>query len=248
MHEREAKKQPPTWLYVGPVVITMALMRSGAQSHGAIEGAIVGGIVGGAVGLISYGIWRAWLRFKQSPATKRNQFEIDDAIPHAALKKTEQPDIDDAIRQVRLEAHVPQSEPHSDRVSAPEAKQSNFIVKHWRGELPLPVSYWVMVVFLTFVVTYIYEIAGKGVAETDFGPLGIGLTEVAFVTPLLAITAWQLVGTWRSAGNYMKSSKTPFWGGLARFVVLMACIRAAVEFYTVSGPMLSQAVNMALIR
>jgi len=151
-----------------------------------------------------------------------------------------------AVPSEPITTEPPQSDVSAAKADLRPMKKSNFIVRHWRGELPLPVSYWILVVLLGLVVVYLCGVAADALAAVDIGPLAIGLYVVALITLLLAITAWQLVGTWRSAGNYMKSSKTPFWGGLARFVVIIACIRAAVDFYTLAGPMLSAGVNLAL--
>jgi hypothetical protein len=104
----------------------------------------------------------------------------------------------------------------------------NFIVKNWRGELPLWKSYWiagfagslVLGVLAAIVVAVISEISGA-----DYDPLAIFATLVATWVLQLLFSIWQSVGVWRSAGRYIADrlavGKRAVWGRLARAGVLL---------------------------
>jgi hypothetical protein len=73
----------------------------------------------------------------------------------------------------------------------------NFIIKNWRGELPLWKSYWIagfagslaLGVLAAIVVVVISAISGS-----DYDPLPIFATLVAIWVLQLLFSAWQFVG------------------------------------------------------
>ena len=78
-------------------------------------------------------------------------------------------------------------------------KKSSYIGAHWRGELPLGQSYWVNV-FLVGVFLVIVEAMMTPVLRAQHLSLTTLLIMIAIYAPIrLAITVWQVVGTFRSA-------------------------------------------------
>ena len=86
---------------------------------------------------------------------------------------------------------------------APVIGHSNFIVRHWRGELPLWVSYWVINFLGNFCVVAIpILIAAVFASRSGYYPISIFATLTVTWACTLVLTWWQLVGTWRSAVRY----------------------------------------------
>jgi ATP-dependent protease ClpP protease subunit len=97
-------------------------------------------------------------------------------------------------------------------------KGGGYIGRHWRGELPLGVSYWVNGVLLTFVAT-VAE-ASLGAADIVQAPRLITSSYAILSTLIVAASVWQLVGIWRSARRTIEErrsqGKTAIWAGLAQ--------------------------------
>src|SRR5262245_8191534 len=81
-------------------------------------------------------------------------------------------------------------------------RRANYLVRHWRGDLPLHVSYWINGV-LTNVVAMAVLIVPIILTHIDInygGALGWG----AFWATLILLNLWQVVGIWRSAARHIK--------------------------------------------
>ena len=92
---------------------------------------------------------------------------------------------------------VPKDYAHP-RTAAARGK-SSYIGAHWRGELPLAQSYWINV-FLIGVLLLIVEAMMTPLLRAQHLSLTSLLILLAIYAPLrLALTVWQVVGTFRSA-------------------------------------------------
>jgi hypothetical protein len=96
-------------------------------------------------------------------------------------------------------------------------RKENYLSRHWRGELSLPVAFWVNYVG----VEAIYFPIGKIMESNEVGD-SVG---IPFMLTLLPITIWQCVGTWRSAGN-----RGGFWSVAVRVCVAVGILEAVVGY------------------
>lgn len=107
-----------------------------------------------------------------------------------------------------------------------------YIVKHWKGELSLPVSYWINGVllgwFIAFGATWFTNNAEVVLAPYLKWPAIQGLFVLQLIL-VVAIAIWMGVGIWRSAGNSMKAGRYT-WPAIARFLVL---VQGALFFYNI---------------
>jgi hypothetical protein len=87
----------------------------------------------------------------------------------------------------------------SSPINRDTERKGNYLSRHWRGQLSLPVAFWVNYV----VLSVIYFAIGKIMESNEVGD-GVG---IPFMLIWLPIIIWQCVGTWRSAGN-----RGGFWG------------------------------------
>jgi hypothetical protein len=112
---------------------------------------------------------------------------------------------------------------------APVIGHSNFIVRHWRGELPLWVSYWVINFLGNFCVVAIpILIAAVFASRSGYYPISIFATLTVTWACTLVLTWWQLVGTWRSAVRYSSTreqqGRRTLWGTLAQIAVIFGVL------------------------
>jgi hypothetical protein len=111
-----------------------------------------------------------------------------------------------------------------------------YLVRHWRGELPLGVAWWVNVVALT----------AASLALDAYGP-ALGLapaieTRAAFtallaggLAVLLLLPAWQLVGVFRAADRHAAEVGTILAARATQSVATLLTVLLAIRFMVFAG-------------
>lgn len=125
---------------------------------------------------------------------------------------------------------------------APERK-ANYLVRHWRGELSLPVSYWVNGILTTLAAAFLAE-AITQVDMTRRPTLG-AVVYLQFMVFICIATIWQLVGIWRSSDNHVSRGGSESWAGLAKFAVIIGLLRTFGEMGTTILPAATEMVKIA---
>ncbi len=101
-------------------------------------------------------------------------------------------------------------------------------MRHWRGELPLWVSFWIITVLGIVPLFVPMFVVGTMFGHYDFSArrmflMGFG---AAFASVLMAL--WQLVGTWRSAFKYKQSrirlGRSTVWSNVTYLIVAPATL------------------------
>ncbi|WP_441967017.1 hypothetical protein [Microvirga sp. 2MCAF38] len=125
---------------------------------------------------------------------------------------------------------------------------NNFIARHWRGEFPLWVSYWIFGFVANIACLAFATLIGAALSHANgYNPIGILATIVSVWLGLALILIWQLVGIWRSANGHINQKKSSIWAGLAKFAVLAGIARAAMEFGQSGYPQIVEASRMAFL-
>lgn len=121
----------------------------------------------------------------------------------------------------------------------------SYIARHWRGEIALPVSYWVNNFLLTlFLVMFVKAILlSESIVKTP--KLAMAICVMLWFLSA-AVTLWQLVGTWRSATKYIALGKSKTWGNLARIAIIIGFIRAIVDFISIGVPQVTEFAQIAI--
>jgi hypothetical protein len=91
----------------------------------------------------------------------------------------------------------------------------NYISLHWRGELCLPVSYWINGVLLSITL---YVLSASGVAASPWLLQLFGASLGVVGIPIIAV--WQLIGIYRSA-----KLRVGFWPRMAKLCVGFGWLR-----------------------
>jgi len=109
-------------------------------------------------------------------------------------------------------------------------KIKNLIINFWRGDLSLAVSYWFFYNLGPTLVIILIESFTKTESNLEFFLYSIvGIYFYFFAS----------IGTWRSAGIYIKTNKPPFWGYLMRVIIvvlyfpLLALLLAVIKLFIV---------------
>ena len=108
-------------------------------------------------------------------------------------------------------------------------QRRSYVVRHWRGELSLPLSYWINAMLVGIVAAAI----GRGVGEVSAElrdprldlAIGLALMLVGLVLPV-----WQIVGVWRSAGRHRARGGSRFWAIAARVLMVLGALRVVAVY------------------
>ena len=128
----------------------------------------------------------------------------------------------------------------------------NFVARHWRGQLPLWVSYWV----INFVVgvssaLIVASIVAVFRSDDDYEPTLTFIMFAAIWMVVAVLSIWQIVGLWRSANRHIAmraaTGKGSFWARAAQVAAILMAINAAMLFVREGVPQLGEAVRIAFM-
>lgn len=131
-------------------------------------------------------------------------------------------------------------------------KYQNFVARHWRGDLPLWKSYWI-VGFLSYIFAVLAVVAVNALTTSrgTIGPTGILVYFVSTWALIAALTIWQLVGIWRSATRRIEQrnsiGKMAPWAGLAKLMVCLGFLQLAGLLIRSGIPQVAESVRIALM-
>jgi hypothetical protein len=129
-------------------------------------------------------------------------------------------------------------------------RANSVIARHWRGELPLWVSYWIFG-FLGNVAVALIPIAAVAIFNTDKGydPSSIFYATIVVWAGVLLVAIWQMVGVWRSATRYTAAraqlGERALWGNLAKIVIILGVLRLAGAVASEGLPQLGELYRIA---
>ena len=130
------------------------------------------------------------------------------------------------------QANAPTSEP-VPKVTQPEAigkPAANYFVRHWRGDLSLPMSFWVNGVVLGIAFQMIGAmVVGVRVALLTTMDLEVGAVSIAIVVLVLglALAVWQCVGIWRAASRHEERGGHAAWGVVVKLLTVLWIVATA---------------------
>jgi hypothetical protein len=137
--------------------------------------------------------------------------------------------------------------PMDEAVAPAQTKRlgKNYFARHWRGELSLPVSYWVNGFLGNIIAAIVIAFLAQGLDfQDEYRPeLALVLITAIWAT-VLFVTIWQTVGVWRAANNYSAKNIRSFWGGIAKFMVCVAVLRLGGQFATTAIPQITEFVKI----
>ena len=103
----------------------------------------------------------------------------------------------------------------------------NFVVRLFRGDISLPITYWI---FLVLIGKFAFQIIDKlielnyiDIVSTQTGEWSV----IAFYWVTIGYAIFMLIAVWRSAGKYQGRA---IWAGLARVLVVFGTIAFVGSF------------------
>jgi hypothetical protein len=109
-----------------------------------------------------------------------------------------------------------------------DIKKDNFIVQVFKGDVSLPITYWIFGVLIGGVsARFILAAIESNYSQLAMDKNGLILVESVY-WGIIAYSVFILISIWRSAGKYEGSS---VWSGLARAAVIINAFLIAVNFW-----------------
>ncbi|MEC4890823.1 MAG: hypothetical protein RI101_12260 [Nitrospira sp.] len=91
----------------------------------------------------------------------------------------------------------------------------SYVVAHWRGDLPLGLSFWVNYLGINVLAYFIFvKCIDSVLAENSLLHAQLRLVVLYFSSFLLS--PWQIIGLWRSAQNHLLMKRPAFWARCAQ--------------------------------
>jgi len=139
-----------------------------------------------------------------------------DSCPHC---KNPLPEV---IQKLLLEQSEVKTDDHKSN--------ANYFLKHWRGELPLAISFWVNLILLNIAILLLDKLISLQTFienPVTFSRLNIIYSAFRFTI----IYPWQFVGLWRACAHYRKihGKKTVSWSGLVEIVIILGLLAIVVN-------------------
>lgn len=96
-----------------------------------------------------------------------------------------------------------------------------YVLAHWLGSLPLPISYWVNLVLAQRVTGWLLEYLSK------HAPLLL----VLVATLLIFLSGiWSVVGAWRSASAY-SICNSKLWGHISKVTIVLGLLGGVISIF-----------------
>jgi hypothetical protein len=139
-----------------------------------------------------------------------------------------------------LAARPPSGPPDADGPTLSATPTAgNYFTRHWRGELSLPISYWVNGFAAAIAVAGMAALAGQ-MDWTEMPELAAAVAAGVLLFAVV-VTLWQLVGIWRSAERHPARGGRPGWATLAKVSVILGLLRTVVDVNVTLIPQLGMA-------
>jgi hypothetical protein len=120
------------------------------------------------------------------------------------------------------------------------SRRQSYLMRHWRGTLPLGLSYWVnccLVSGITSLVlgSFINRVPDMGASLRMLASLSI----VSFFL-MMTIWFWSIVGVWRSAGAHVSRGGSRVWAIAARVMIGIGALTMTAKLSTDTLPQLKE--------
>lgn len=126
---------------------------------------------------------------------------------------------------------------------AVEPEGGNYFLRHWRGQLSLPVSYWINGSLLGLGLFVLFAIVSE--VTKDLELRRVAAIALVMLATVILVTLWSLVGIWRSAGNHVARGGSAGWARAAQVMTILGIVSFSVRLVTELGPQMKEYAAIA---
>ena len=120
----------------------------------------------------------------------------------------------------------------------------NFIVKHWRGEYSLGVSYWLFGFLIAIFIGLLNATLGRFSDALSLSTQKQGFLILAYYAVTIAVAVWQIVGVTRSASAHVSRGGKYFWAMTAKVMVCIGALQLLFGFIVDGVPLIREGLDM----
>ncbi len=124
-------------------------------------------------------------------------------------------------------------------------RQETWFQRHWQGELPLALNFWILGVPAAVAFNAISVKAGALVAEQRDLPMALTVL-AAFYLVFLIVTLWQFMGIWRAADRVRHQTNHPIWPLAAQMFACLGVLAMVGSLILRAGPELIDGRQLVL--
>ncbi len=131
----------------------------------------------------------------------------------------------------------PGQPPRPDAARVAPGPRRSYVVRHWRGELSLPVSYWINFIGLGWVFAIVERVLNASAAELLVDNTALAAAGMlAFWLMLYSSSTWQIVGVWRSASRRIVLTGKRGWARTAHAMCLLSVVMHSAMLFATAVP------------
>lgn len=125
------------------------------------------------------------------------------------------------------------------------ARDPGYLVRHWRGQLSLPISFWFNG-FLGYALATlsVAPIGASSLLRTEFSPAILLISLAASWAFTFVVLCWQFVGTWRAASKCARETWPVFWQAAAKLALCIAAATTLSHFVSRGLPQIREAYTI----
>ncbi|MBN1180887.1 MAG: DUF4339 domain-containing protein [Bacteroidales bacterium] len=125
------------------------------------------------------------------------------------------------------------------------SKRPSYILRHWRGDLTLPISFWVNGVFLNLLfLSFVNIVPWNDLVNAS--PKTYSVLAILLWIFLLPVSIWQLIGIWNSSTNYIRSGKSRITGNFVKFIIILNLFNLYSTITKTGIPQVKEYFNIAI--
>ena len=110
-----------------------------------------------------------------------------------------------------------------------EEPQGNYLLAHWRGDLPLAKSFWINGFLVSLVVTILLAAIGNALEDSAMGITASSIILLVMTTISILLSIWAWVGIWRSSIRHPDRGGSAGWAALAQLSVFLGAVKMLVS-------------------
>ncbi|MDO6568907.1 hypothetical protein Q4561_17675 [Alteromonas sp. 1_MG-2023] len=124
-----------------------------------------------------------------------------------------------------------------------EVPHPNWLIRFWKGQVSLPISYWVVGILIslgTLALSAFVEIK----IDNASSRIELGIYMMLLYLVLVPVITWQSVGIIRSAIRHPHRGGSQGWSIVAIVMVAIGIIRFSIDFYQSGVPIITESISL----
>ena len=124
-----------------------------------------------------------------------------------------------------------------------EALHANWLIRFWKGQVSLPISYWVVGILITLGALALSSFVELKI-ESASSRAELGIYMMLLYVVLTPVVIWQSVGVIRSAIRHPHRGGSAGWATMAIIMAVVGMINFTVDFYRSGVPIITESISL----